>query len=100
MNKVFVGNLAFSCTQEDVSRHFQSFGATVQEVQIVTDRETGKARGFGFVTLSEDTDTRQIIQQANGTTLNGRQLTVNEAKPKTPRGDSNASYGRDRRERY
>ena len=99
--KIYCGNISFSCGEDDLSRHLQSFGAKVVQAQIITDRDTGKSKGFGFVEVSDDTDMRDVIQKANGKELNGRALTVNEARPKAPRPDSGgANYGRERRERY
>ena len=98
---LYVGNLAFTTTQEDLREAFAQFG-TVARVQVVSDRETGRSRGFGFVEMSEGGD--EAIAALNGAQLQGRTLTVNEAKPREdrPRGGSGGGggggYGR--RERY
>jgi RNA recognition motif-containing protein len=92
--RIYVGNLEFSLGEDDITRHMQTHGAKVVKVDIVRDRETLRSKGFGFVDVTADTDMRQVIEKANGTSLNGRTLTVNEARPKAPAG----SYGRDRRE--
>ena len=98
MNKIYVGNIAFTCGEDDLRRHIESFGGKVTNVQIITDRDTGRSKGFGFVELSDDSDMRRVIEQANGTELSGRALTVNEARPKAPKSNS-PGYGRDRRDR-
>ncbi len=100
-NKIYVGNISFKCGEDDLSRHLTSFGAKVIATQIITDRDTGKSKGFGFVEVSDDTDMRQVIEQANGSNLDGRSLTVNEARPKAPRKETGSDYGNGgRRERY
>lgn len=99
--RIYVGNLSFSLGQDDITRHMQSFGAKVVKVDIVTDRDTGKSKGFGFVDVTEDTDMRRVIEQANGTSLGGRTLTVNEARPKAPKQSTGSDYGNGgRRDRY
>jgi len=81
--KLFVGNLSFQTTENDISNAFASFGA-VEAVTIITDRDTGRSKGFGFVTMSEE-DADKAIAQLNGSQLDGRALTVNEAKPMVKR---------------
>ena len=77
--KVYVGNLPFKTTEEDLANLFSSVGP-VESVSIITDRDTGRSKGFGFVSMgSEDAD--KAITQFNGTDFNGRALTVNEARP-------------------
>jgi RNA recognition motif-containing protein len=80
--KLYVGNLAFSTTEDDLREAFGRFGA-VSSVQIVMDRETGRSRGFGFVELADGAE--QAIQDMNGAMFQGRTLTVNEAKPREDR---------------
>lgn len=82
--KIYVGNLSFNTTNEELAQAFAAHG-DVQSASIVTDRETGRARGFGFVEMS-DADAKVAIEKMNGTELGGRQLTVNEAKPRESRG--------------
>jgi cold-inducible RNA-binding protein len=77
--KVFVGNLSFQTTDSDLSDLFAQFGE-VESVSIITDRDTGRSKGFGFVAMSDDS-AEKAISQLNGTELNGRALTVNEARP-------------------
>ena len=90
--KLYVGNLSFSATNESLSEAFGQFG-TVTSAQIVMDRETGRSRGFGFVEMADGAD--QAIAAMNGAQLNGRTLTVNEAKPREdrPRTGGGGGYG-------
>ena len=81
---IFVGNLAFSATEDDVRQLFEQYGA-VDKVNIIIDRDTGRARGFGFVEMPESRAAQAAIQGLQGTTLAGRALNVNEAKPREPR---------------
>ena len=85
MKKVFVGNLPFSATEEEVRSLFAEFGE-VQRVSIITDRDTGKPRGFAFVEMPQDDEAQRAITALNGKQLGGRALNVNEARPKEPRG--------------
>jgi len=79
--KIYVGNLSFSSTQETIGAAFAAFG-TVEDVHIITDRDTGRPRGFGFVTMSSDSEAHAAIEGMNGQELDGRVLNVNEARPK------------------
>jgi len=81
MTNIFVGNLSFQTTQSDLEAAFSQYGA-VERVNIVTDRDTGQARGFAFVEMTERRDAETAIAQLNGAELNGRALNVNEARPK------------------
>jgi cold-inducible RNA-binding protein len=96
--KLFVGNLSFQTTENDVTDAFVHCGA-VEAVNIITDRDTGRSKGFGFVTMSEE-DADKAIAQLNGSQLDGRALTVNEAKPMVKRdfggGSRNGGGGRNR----
>jgi RNA recognition motif-containing protein len=87
---IFVGNLAFSATEDDVRLLFEQYGA-VDKVNIIIDRDTGRARGFGFVEMPESRAAQAAIQGLQGTTLAGRALNVNEAKPREPRRESSRS---------
>lgn len=78
-----MGNLPFSTTNEDLATHFAQVGAVVS-AQVINDRETGRSRGFGFVEMSDD-DARRAIDELAGSSLNGRSITVNEARPRQPR---------------
>jgi RNA recognition motif-containing protein len=78
--KLFVGNLAYSVTSDDLSRAFSEAG-TVASARVITDRETGQSRGFGFVEMGSAADGQRAISTWNGRELSGRVLTVNEARP-------------------
>jgi cold-inducible RNA-binding protein len=80
--KLFVGGLPFSTTQEELEAAFAEFG-TVESAVIITDRETGRSKGFGFVEMSTDTEGKAAIDGLNGKELGGRTITVNEARPKS-----------------
>lgn len=86
MKNIFVGNLSFDATEGAVRTMFEEFG-TVGRVNIVTDRDTGKARGFGFVEMANDGEGQNAIASLNGRELDGRALNVNEARPKENRTD-------------
>src|SRR5579859_1155737 len=81
---IYVGNLVWECTNEDLIQLFQQHG-TVKSAQVVMDRDTGRSRGFGFVEMSNDEEADRAIAALNGFQYNGRDLTVNEAKPREPR---------------
>src|SRR4051812_39794267 len=85
MKNIFVGNLAFSVTENTVRSLFEEYGA-VDRVSLVTDRDTGRARGFGFVEMSGDTEAERAIEALNGRQVEGRAMNVNEARPKSERG--------------
>jgi RNA recognition motif-containing protein len=79
--KLYVGNLPFNCTDEDLFNVFQEQGS-VMTARVVMDRETGRSKGFGFVEMSSDDEANSAVNQLNGATLMGRPLTVNEARPR------------------
>ncbi len=83
--KLYVGNLAFQTTSEDLQQLFAQAG-TVESASVVEDRETGRSRGFGFVEMSTKEEGNAAIQQFNGHEVGGRALNVNEAKPREDRG--------------
>ena len=85
MKNIFVGNLSFGATEDSVRSMFEAYG-TVDRVSVVTDRETGRARGFGFVEMSSDDEAGRAIAALNGRELDGRALNINEARPKEDRG--------------
>jgi cold-inducible RNA-binding protein len=85
MKNIFVGNLSFNATEGAVRSMFETYG-TVDRVNIVTDRDTGRARGFGFVEMSVSEEADRAIAGLNGRELDGRALNVNEARPKEERG--------------
>jgi len=93
MKKIFVGNLSFSATEGEVREMFEQFG-TVDSVAILTDRETGRSRGFGFVEMGDNGEADRAIQSLNGKALGGRPLNVNEARPKTEGGGFGGGGGR------
>jgi RNA recognition motif-containing protein len=82
--KIYVGNLPFTATNRDLETIFERFGA-VESAQVVTDRDSGRSRGFGFVEMA-DADARRAIEELADTDLDGRRLTVNEARPRTQSG--------------
>ena len=84
MKNIFVGNLNFGATEEAVRSLFETYG-TVERVNLVTDRDTGRAKGFGFVEMSVNADADRAIAELNGRELDGRALNVNEARPKPER---------------
>ena len=81
---IFVGNLAFSTTDHDLRQLFEPYGA-VDKINIITDRDTGRSRGFGFVEMPDSQAAKAAIQGLQAKELGGRTLTVNEAKPREPR---------------
>lgn len=99
MKKIFVGNLSFSSTEGDIRELFEQFG-TVDSVAILTDRDTGRSRGFGFVEMSDNGEADRAIQSLNGKNLGGRPLNVNEARPKTEGGGGGGFGGRRREPRW
>ena len=92
MKNIFVGNLSFGTTENTVRSMFESYGA-VDRVNIVTDRETGQARGFAFVEMSSDAEGNAAINGLNGKDVDGRTLNVNEARPKAERGSGGGYRG-------
>ena len=96
MTNIFVGNLSYQTTQDDLHAAFAQYGG-VERVNIVTDRDTGQPRGFAFVEMSDSQAAQAAITHLNGSELNGRALNVNEARPK-PAGGGGGGYGGGRRE--
>jgi cold-inducible RNA-binding protein len=94
MTNIFVGNLSFHTTQEDLMATFSQYG-NVERVNIVTDRDSGQSRGFAFVEMTERRDAETAISQLNGAELNGRVMNVNEARPK-PQGGGGGGFGGNR----
>jgi RNA recognition motif-containing protein len=86
MTKLYVGNLAFSMTDESLLQLFTSKGYKVGSARVITDRETGRSRGFGFVELAPESDAAKAIGELNGLDVDGRALQVNEARPQESRG--------------
>ncbi|MBC7741326.1 MAG: RNA-binding protein [Bdellovibrionaceae bacterium] len=89
--KLYVGNLPFSATEQILGDTFAACG-TVDSVKIITDRDTGRSKGFGFVEMSSDAEAQNAITKYNGADYEGRAMTVNEAKPMAPR-DNNSRGG-------
>jgi RNA recognition motif-containing protein len=85
VKNIFVGNLSFGATEDSLRAMFEAYGA-VERVNVVTDRDTGRARGFGFVEMSVNADADKAIAALNGRELDGRALNINEARPKEDRG--------------
>lgn len=93
--KLYVGNLSFNTTENELQELFSQAG-TVQEVSLMQDKFTGKSRGFAFVTMGSEEDAQNAISKFNGQTIEGRPLTVNEARPREPRppgGGGGRGYG-------
>jgi len=99
MKNIYVGNLSFDATEDQVRSMFEQYGA-VDRVSIITDRDTGKPRGFAFVEMADDDSADKAMEALNGSNLAGRNLTVNEARPKADRprrdggGGGRGGYGR------
>jgi RNA recognition motif-containing protein len=91
LKNIFVGNLSFGTTENTVRSLFESYGS-VDRVNIVTDRETGQARGFAFVEMGLDAEGNAAINGLNGKDVDGRALNVNEARPKAERGAGGGGY--------
>jgi RNA recognition motif-containing protein len=82
--KLYVGNLPYSATEQSLQDTFSQCGE-VDSVNVITDRDTGQSKGFAFVEMSRDSEAQKAIQELNGTSIDGREIKVNEAKPKAPR---------------
>jgi RNA recognition motif-containing protein len=94
MAKLYVGNLSFDTTDDGLQQLFVGSGFQVESARVIRDMDTGRSRGFGFVELAGGEDSARAISQLNGTTLEGRALQVNEARPQAPRGKSGGFGGR------
>jgi len=100
--KLFIGSLAWETDSSSLQTAFGRFGA-IEEATVISDRETGRSRGFGFVTFTEEGPVQQAISEMNGSELDGRPIVVNEAKEQAPRGGGGGNRGGDgggRRERW
>jgi RNA recognition motif-containing protein len=93
--RIYVGNLPFSATDQQLSQLFSQYGE-VTEVAIIVDRDSGQSKGFGFVQMSDDAAARTAIAELNGTTLDNRSIRVNEAQARPDRSSRGGGYG-DRR---
>jgi cold-inducible RNA-binding protein len=98
VKNIFVGNLNFSTNEDELRQLFESYGQ-VDRVSILTDRETGRSRGFGFVEMASNEDGEKAIAALNGSQVGGRTINVNEARPKSDRGGGGGGGGRDRGDR-
>jgi RNA recognition motif-containing protein len=85
VKKIYVGNFSFQMTEDELRALFEPYGA-IESVSLATDRDTGRSRGFGFVTMSNDEEAEKAMAALNGKEAGGRALTVNEARPQAPRG--------------
>lgn len=103
VKNIFVGNLSFNTNEDELRQLFEAYGQ-VDRVSILTDRDTGRSRGFGFVEMANNEDGEKAIAALNGSQLSGRTINVNEARPKTERtgggGGDRGSRGGGRRERW
>jgi RNA recognition motif-containing protein len=93
--KLFVGSLSWNVKDDDLSQFFASAG-TVVSASVITDRDTGRSKGFGFVEMSSDDEAKKAIDELNGKELDGRPITVNEARPREERPRNNFGGGGDR----
>ncbi|MGA8764297.1 MAG: RNA-binding protein [Candidatus Sulfotelmatobacter sp.] len=100
MKNIFVGNLSFNTSDDELRQLFEPYGQ-VDRISIMTDRDTGRSRGFGFVEMASDEEGEKAIAGLNGSQVGGRTLNVNEARPKTERGagGGGGGGGRDRGDR-
>jgi cold-inducible RNA-binding protein len=96
--KLYVGNLSFETTESDLDALFAQVG-TVESVRIISDRNTGRSRGFGFVEMNPE-DASRAIEELNGKNVDGRALTVNEARPQEQRSNDRGGFGRKGYSRY
>ena len=90
--KLYVGNLPYSVSDSDLQQMFEAHG-TVQSAQVIMDRDTGRSKGFGFVEMGSDAEAQAAIQGLHDQEVNGRRLTVNEARPREPRPGGGGGYG-------
>lgn len=93
---IYVGNLSYNTNESNLESMFSEFG-TVESVRIITDRETGRSKGFGFVDMPDDQEANAAIEALNGQEIDGRTLRVNEARPKTEGGGRRGGFGGGRR---
>jgi RNA recognition motif-containing protein len=95
VKKIYVGNLSYEASDDDVRTAFEAYGQ-VSEVAIIKDRETGRSRGFAFVEMPNDAEAAEAIEKLNLAKIAGRSVTVNEARPKEDRGGGGGGGGRGR----
>ena len=94
-NKLFVGGLSWGTDDHGLREAFETFGE-VTDAKVITDRDSGRSRGFGFVTFADSSDAQNAIEEMNGSTLDGRTLNVNEARERSSRGGGGGGGGRGR----
>ena len=100
MKKIYVGNLSYRTSENELRQQFEKFGV-VNQVSVITDRETGRSKGFAFVEMQNDNEAEDAIQGMNGVELGDRALAVNEARPQEPRkGGGGGRYGGGGNRRY
>jgi cold-inducible RNA-binding protein len=97
--KLFVGGLSWDTTDDGLHQAFASYGE-ITEAKVITDRDTGRSRGFGFVTFAQDEDAKTAISKMDGTNLDGKNIKVNEAQEKSPRGGGRSGGGGGGRNRW
>ncbi len=90
--KLYVGNLSYGTTDSDLQTMFEEFGS-VESAQVISDRDTGRSKGFGFVEMGNDQEAQSAIKGLNGKEIDGRALTVNEARPREDRGGRSGGGG-------
>jgi RNA recognition motif-containing protein len=90
--KLYVGNLSYGVSSSDLQKMFEEYG-TVESAQVITDRDTGRSKGFGFVEMGSDQEAQAAIAALSGKEMDGRALTVNEARPKEGGGGGRGGYG-------
>jgi cold-inducible RNA-binding protein len=98
MKNIFVGNLDFGATESSIRSLFEPYG-NVERVNLITDRDTGRSRGFAFVEMTDAEEANRAIEALNGTDMGGRALNINEARPKTGGGGGGRGYGSAGRQR-
>ena len=91
--RLYIGNLSFNTSSDELRAAIEATGATVSDIHLVTDRETGRPRGFGFAEVSSNAEAQSVIEALNGKELGGRTLNVNEARERTPRGGGDGGGG-------
>ncbi len=96
MTNIYVGNLSYTATDDDVREAFEQYGA-VDKVSVVKDRETGRSRGFAFVEMPDGNEAKEAIEKVNLAEIAGRKVTVNEARPREDRGGGGGGGGGRRR---
>lgn len=93
MKNIFVGNLSYGTTEQELRTLFENYGA-VERISIITDRDTGRSRGFAFVEMNDDAEADRAIEALNGYQVSGRALNVNEARPRSERPPGGGGQGR------